>query len=288
MYIVVKYLAPTFNNKLGLINSSGGTGPDEKTAGRKTVRRTSYSSWLSRLLTKEPTEKMGFLFTWKMTSRSRDFKMKVYPSIGYMLVYVVIMFLNNRDVTMEDIAEQGREGKFIVITALYFTSLLLTMAINQIVYSEKYKASWIYYITPISRPGEVILGGAKAAIFKFYIPLVFFITIAGLVLIGPSVMPNIILGLFNELLIATIMVFFGYKMFPFSLQQNNNAKGGSFLRGFAVLMISGMIAIGHYLIYDVTAAVILCAVLSIIATWLMMGSIRKINWAQVKSSYSEE
>jgi len=144
------------------------------------------------------------------------------------------------------------------------------------------------YITPVERPGEIILGGAKAAIFKFYIPIVFLITITGLVIIGPGILPNIILGLFNELLIATIMVFLGYKIFPFSLQQNNNAKGGSILRGLAVLVISSMIALGHFLIYDITGAVILSALLSITATWLMMGSIRNISWKQVRSSYNEE
>ncbi len=287
IYIVVKYLAPTFNNKLAMINSSASAGATREGQVENTKKKFSYSTHLSRMFTQGPIEKMGFLFTWKMTSRSRDFKMKVYPSIGYLLVYVVIMFMNNRHLTLDDIAAQQNEGKIIVISALYFTSLLLTMAINQIVYSEKYKASWIYYVTPISKPGEVIMGAAKAAILKFYIPMVVFITLTGIILVGPQILPNIFLGLFNELLIATSLVFASHKMFPFSKQQNNNVKGGSFLRGMSVLIFSAIIAVGHFLIYEITAAVILCAILSMIATWMMMGSIKGISWSSVKSSYSE-
>jgi len=288
MYVVIKYLAPTFNNKLALINSSASPESNNQTKTKSNSWSSSYSYKLSKLFTRDVAEKMGFLFAWKMTSRSRDFKLKVYPSIGYLLVYVVIMFINKRNISFEEIAAQENDGKIIVISALYFTSLLLTMALNQLVYSEKYKASWVYFTAPLVRPGEVILGAAKAAIFKFYIPMVVFITMAGLAIVGIKILPNIILGLFNELLIATCLVFIGHKQFPFSMQQNNNVKGGSFLRAMGILFISGILAIGHFLIYDISPAVILCAFLSIGATWLLMGSIKRISWNQIKSSYNSD
>jgi hypothetical protein len=289
LYVVVKYLAPSFNNKLAMISiSAASPGPSSRSVAAGGRRRGAYSTILSKILTRGFAERMGFLFTWKMTSRSRDFKMRVYPSIGYLVVYVVVIFMNNRDLNVREIAEQGTAGRAIIISALYFTSLLLTMAIGQIRFSEKFRASWIYHISPIEKPGEVILGATKAAIFKFYIPLVFFITITGIIIVGPSVIPNIVLGLFNELLIATILVFMGNKVFPFSQHQDTSRKTGGFLRGIMVLFISGFIALGHFLIYNILPAVLLCVVLSVIATWLMMGSIRNISWKDIRSSYTEE
>jgi ABC-2 type transport system permease protein len=196
--------------------------------------------------------------------------------------------MNTRSMDLEELREESFKSRILVISALYFTSFILTMAINQVVYSEKYKASWIYYITPVERPGAIILGGAKAAIMKFYIPIVFFITLAGLILIGPKVLPNIILGLFNELLIATLLVYVGNKLFPFSMHQNTNVKTGSLLRSMFVLVISGIIALGHFFIYNIMPVVIIGAVLSIIATWLIMESIRNIPWKAVMSSYRED
>jgi ABC-2 type transport system permease protein len=287
IYLVVKYLAPFFNNKLALL-SSGSTASVPVKSIHRNKSPFDYPLLLSNLFTSSPSEKMGFLFCWKMTARSRDFKLKVYPSIGYLAVYVVIMFMNTKSMDLQELREESIKSRILIISALYFTSFILTMAISQVVYSEKYKASWIYYVTPVDKPGAIILGSAKAAILKFYIPIVFFITLAGLVLIGPVVLPNIILGLFNELLIAILLVYMGNKLFPFSMHQNTNIKSGALLRNLFVLAISGVIALFHFFIYTIMPVVLIGAVLSIIATWLIMESIRNIQWKAVKSSYSED
>jgi ABC-2 type transport system permease protein len=44
-------------------------------------------------------------------------------------------------------------------------------AIYQLIYSEKYKASWIYYITPVATPGQLLTGALKSLMAKFYLPL---------------------------------------------------------------------------------------------------------------------
>lgn len=287
LYLVVKYLAPSFNNKLALIHSSVSKPQDGASQKISKGPGSSYSSFLGKIFTRTKAEKMGFLFTWKMTSRSRDFKLKVYPSIGYLIVYIVVMFVNRKNLSVQDIADQDMKGRFIIISALYFTSLLLTMALNQIIYSEKFKASWIYYVSPVKTPGEIILGSAKAAILKFYIPIVLFITVTGIIIVGPSILPNIILGLLNELLIATILVYVRHKIFPFSVQQNADLKTSTFIRSIMVLFISAIIALGHFLIYDYLPAVILCTVLSLIATWLMMSGIKQTSWEVMKGGYSE-
>ncbi|HEV7621393.1 MAG TPA: hypothetical protein VGO09_06665, partial [Flavisolibacter sp.] len=178
IFIVIRYLAPSFNNKMAML-SSGSEGPMKATASKNAKTGFSYSLFLSKLFTRSITERMGFLFSWKMTSRSRDFKMKVYPTIGYLLVYVFIMFLNNKHISLEEIQNNEKSEKIFIISALYVTSLLLTMAITQVIYSEKYKAAWIFFISPLSRPGEIICGSVKSAIVKFYLPIIVIITISG-------------------------------------------------------------------------------------------------------------
>jgi ABC-2 type transport system permease protein len=296
IYAVIKYLAPAFNNKLAMINSSGGEEKSKVPAQRsfsergksqKSKKETGYSNYLSKLFTKSRAEKMGFRFAWKMMDRSRDFKLKVYPGIGYILVYIFIMFYG-KEYTLEDFTEQSDRGKLVIISAIYFTSFILTMAINQMVFSEKYKASWIYYARPLAKPGDVILGGVKAAIFKFYIPLLTIIVTGCLVLIGPSIIPNLILGMFNVLLIATLQVYAGNKLFAFSMQQSVNVKTGSFLRSMFIFFISGTIAVGHYFLYGFIWVISGGAILSVVATWLLMSGIRNTGWTEIKSGYSDE
>lgn len=286
IWIVVKYLAPSFNNKLAMISGSEDTSKPSLPITQQKMKW-SYSDWLSRLFTKGNAERSGFLFTWKMSARSRDFKMKVYPSIGYLLVYLVIVFWNKRQVEIQAVSEQTQRGKVLVISSLYFASLLLTMSLNQMIYSDKYKAAWIFYVSPIRKPGEVILGAAKAAIMKFYIPLVFLIMITGIFFSGLQIVPNLILGLFNQLLIAFVLVYAGNKAFPFSLHQNTNVKAGSFIRSMGILVLSTLIAVGHFMIYNFTPALLLCAVISLLALWYVTGSIKNITWQAIKAAYDE-
>lgn len=286
LFAVIKYLAPSFNSKLALINSSA-TAPSPTAKENISIKRkTTYAEILAGVFTNSKIERMGFLFAWKMSARSRDFKIKVYPGIGYMLVIITMMFLNHQS-GVREIAEHSKGGKSLIIAALYFSTLLLSMAINQMIYSEKYRASWIYYVAPISRPGEIISGGTKAIIFKFYIPVVVATTIAGIALAGISILPNVILGLFNQLLFANLMIYISFRIFPFAAHQNASTKTGSFLRNIGVTIIMVTVGFGHYLIYNLTSVVTICAVLSIIATYLIAGSIKNTSWETIKSRYEE-
>jgi ABC-2 type transport system permease protein len=286
IYIVVKFLAPSFNNKLSLINNSGGeTKPVQKNA--PAIKRKSFAGLLSKILTGTSAERTGFLMTWKMTSRSRDFKLKVYPSIGYLAVYAVLIFWNSGQDAFESLQGDGWRGRVLIISILYFSAIILTMALGQMIYSDKHKASWIYYKAPLLRPGEVILGGAKAIIMKFYFPVITVVTIAGLYVFGPKVLPQIILAMFNVSLISTIMVVMNNKVFPFSMQQNLNANTGTFLKNMFILMFAGIVAVIHFFLYNVLPVIIILAVLSMIATWLLAENIKKTEWAVIMKRYSD-
>jgi biotin transporter BioY len=105
---------------------------------------------------------MGFLFCWKITSRSKDFKMKVYPTIGYVLVYIVITFVTSKKLNLEDLRHSASQGKVVLLSIIYFSSFILIMAISQIAYSERFKAAWLYFTTPVRSPGYLIGGALKA------------------------------------------------------------------------------------------------------------------------------
>jgi hypothetical protein len=281
VWVVVKFLAPSFNNKLALINSSA----DGPAAPAKVIKnkRSGVAEKLSSALTKGNGEAAGFLFAWRMSGRSRDFKLKVYPSIGYMLVLVVAMFFRSKNLSLATLAANGKEFKIFMIVGIYLMSLLLVTAISQMVYSEKYKAAWIFHVAPLEYPGEVILGAVKAIVLKFYVPIIVLIAIPGLIIGGWQAIPNLLLGLFNQLLIAALLVYINFRNLPFSRKQNANLNGGSFIRNMGIMLISIFIAMLHYAAYDITVVVCIVAGLSMVATWLISGSIRKTSWAKIKA-----
>jgi hypothetical protein len=187
IYIVIKYFAPSFNQKLSLINSSNAEPANEAGKIKEGALSTSaYVLTMAKWFSKKGAERMSFLFCWKMTSRSKDFKLKVYPAIGYMIVILVMPFLRGNSLSLNELHDSRGAGAFVFVGIIYFSSFLIMQVIQQITYSDKYKAAWIYFTAPINSPGELIQGALKAALIKFYIPVVVLVTATAMIITGPD------------------------------------------------------------------------------------------------------
>jgi hypothetical protein len=285
IWIVIKYFAPSFNEKLSEISASDPAGaPVEKAA--KTITATKgYASRLATLFTIKGAEQMGFLFCWKMTARSKDFKMKVYPSFGYVAVYMFILFYNSKDFSWQSFRTDPTQGKILLLSVIYFSSLIMIMAINQLAYSEKFKAAWFYFTAPLKAPGLLISGAVKAVMLKYYIPIIGLLAAPAVYLVGLTVIPHLLLGLSNLLLICFLMAYLNDKYLPFSASQTIATKNGAFIRSIFTLIIPGIFGIIHYFLYDFSWVICMLAFLSVSAAWLVISSIKKTSWTTIKSTY---
>ncbi|MEO8174714.1 MAG: hypothetical protein ABI581_16580 [Sediminibacterium sp.] len=283
IWIVIKYFAPSFNRKLSMISGSESETAPIQQKGKKIISTTSsYITSVGKLLTEKGTERMSFFNTWKMTGRSRDFKMKVYPSIGYIAVYIVLMFINNGKLSLENMRNETGPGKFVFMSVIYFSSFAMMMAIYQLAYSDKYKAAWIYYITPIQSPGKILSGALKSLMVKLYLPMVVLTCIAALIIVGPKVIPNLVLGIFNQILIITFVGYLALRDLPFSVQQATSVKGSGFLRGAFSMLLPMVLGAVHFFIYSYLMVIVILCILSIIATWLMMDAVKNKSWEKLR------
>ncbi|MBS1747869.1 MAG: hypothetical protein JST21_17030 [Bacteroidetes bacterium] len=290
LWAVIKFLAPSFNRKLSLISNSGESIAASPMRGalENKQQKIKLIERVATMTTKPGSERMGFIFTWYMMARNRDFKMKVYPAIGYILVYIFIIFFNEKKLNIVDIEQQTGTGKMMIITALYFTSFLTLMAVAQLVYSDKYKAAWIYFITPLKTPGNIINGSIKAAIVKFCLPFIFVLGIAGVALMGVDFIPNLLLAASNQVVICYCMVYFGTKDLPFAKKQDIDAKTGNLLRNMFKMILPFLLAIIHYFIYSNIPLIFLSFIVSCIVLWLLTDTVKKISWAEVQTSFTED
>ena len=280
IFVVIKYLAPSFNRKLSMINSSAIE--IKKAQKQKTQSSISFIEKLAKVITKESQEFMGFMFTWKMMSRSREFKLKVYPSFGYMVVFFGIMVFNFMNIGEGNISEVfGSEGKFIFIIVFYFGSFMLMSAVTYITVSEKFKAGWIFHVSPIEVPGKIMSGAVKAMIVQYYIPVFIAFSILGLALTGISVLPNLLLGFFNMMVVNMLMSYIFMNALPFSKSPESISKGRTFIRSLLTMSVPVMIGIVHYFVFDLIWAVLFFSLLSAIALWLIADGIKKISWAKL-------
>jgi len=165
---------------------------------------------------------------------------------------------------------------------LYFSAFVLINAIFQVNYSEQYRAAWIFFSAPVEKPGPIITGSYKSMLCKFYLPAAIILAVFGIAWYGPGVIPNLLLGLSNELVICSLLVTLGKKKLPASLPSANKVRSGAFLRGFFILLISGTVAGIHFLLHRFTAVVLLLFVLSVIANWLLLNRLRETKWEEIK------
>ncbi|RXK87202.1 hypothetical protein [Filimonas effusa] len=286
IYIVMRWLAPSFGRKLAAIHSGDGETSAPAAAPVTTAKASkktgSFVNKLAKLITSSRAEQMSFVFVWKITARSKEFMLKVYPAFGYMAVWIIYLIWQNKNITVEKLQDLSGYGKLLIIFVVYGCSMLLFSALSQIAYSEKYKASWIYHVTPLEKPGTVISGSVKAIVVRFFLPVVVITFIPLIAFIGPAVIPNLLLGLSNQLLIAGCRVYIPAKDLPLSLKEFARIKGGSTLRAISTLIFPLFIGGLHYLVFEITPLIYLLLVLSAAAAWYIFDSIKNTGWHQVR------
>jgi len=284
IFVVVKYFAPAFTRNLSMI-----TGSTEEIKIKTVSKNESLAyrqSWIEKLASKftsGSSEYMGFLFTWKMMGRSKDFKMKVYPGFGYLIVIIAMMMLQSNSLSLADFNEMTERGKSMFIVFLYFGSFIVLSAIGQLPYSDKFKAAWIFAITPIDAPGKLLSGALKSVIICFYIPIVLLFSLFGIVIIGPSILPNLVLGCFNVLAVTSLIAYMTLRKLPFSVSSQDASRNKTTARNFLTMLIPMLLGGIHWLIFDYTWAVVILAILAVIATWMIMDSIRNMSWAKIEN-----
>lgn len=276
IWIVVRYMAGVFIRNLTLSYATQDSAPAPE---KKMAQRKGLSGTFSKLLSPKGFQKAGFLFAWRLSGRSRDFKMKVLPSIGYFLFFLgyTVYRTISRDGSGENILQPGYAAIF-----LYIITFTLLMAVAQMSYSDQWKASWVFYARPLQKPGAFILGAFKALTTKFYLVLAVPYCVLAVIILGAAAIPNLLFGLFNALLIAATMTRFAGLKLPFANPLKTDLSIIKFLRTVSLYAFAGLMAGLHYLISNFTLLLILCSLLALAALWLVLHSISNLGWHHVE------
>ncbi|MXV49840.1 hypothetical protein GS399_02575 [Pedobacter sp. HMF7647] len=278
LFLVVKVFAPGFNKKLSEISGS----TDEKLL--KKGGSQSGKSWISDLakkVTNDPVEYAGFKLTWWLTSRYRDFKVKVYPAFAYVPVYFVYFFISRKSSGFDNMV-QGKAYLFLV----YLSSFVLMTTLNQVPISERYKAAWVMFSTPHNSPGKIMAGMYKALLIKYLLP--FFLVISAFCIYtwGSEVINDLVLAFFNISGYGIIMALFTIKYLPFSQPVNVQAQGGKFMANFLVMILIAIIGFVHYGLSRWEWAINIMTLLSAGTCWALFHYYRNRNWQALEADYS--
>lgn len=281
LWLVIKVFAPSFNRKLAML---GGSGTDERLP-EKTRAVAAGMPWykrLARLLTSGSQERLSFELVWLVTGRSREFKLKVYPSLAYVVIYFIyFLFTGERTSAAEKWNHLPETKMFIFL--IYSSSFAFITAISNLVYSDKYKSAWVYYAAPIGSPGPLLMGAFKASLVKFFVPFYLLLSAFSLWVWGIKIMPDLVLGFFNVIVINLAFAFIYLRKFPFSAELNVKQSAGTFIKGILILLVPGAIGVGHYFIAGYIWLVLIFGLLSFAALYLLYTKYRETGWAKLEA-----
>ncbi|RPD42305.1 hypothetical protein [Chitinophaga barathri] len=290
LWLVVRVFAPSFNRKLAMLS---GSEPD--TVKTKKVRTVSgkkpFYKTLARLSSKNRLEQLSFELVWMITGRSREFKLKVYPSLAYVVVYFVYFLFSGKQGTPgEAWAKLPETNMFILL--IYISSFVFVTAISNITYSDKFKAAWVYYAAPVKVPGELLMGAFKATLVKFFLPFYILIALFSISVWGFRIVPDLLLGLVNVVLINLVFAAIYLRKLPFSAQLNIKQGAGTFLKGLLILAIPGGIGFAHYglrfigtdVSWAYTVMVVFFGLISLSALYLLYMRYKETSWEKLEVS----
>ncbi len=276
IWLVVRFLAGGFNRKLMAI--SMGVKSDAGPVIRKRKQPGSgYMDRLSRWVCRSQAEKAAFDLTWLMTARSRDFKVKVYPSFGFIPVFFLYMAIQGKGTLAERFMEI-RSGNYFLLL-LYMLLLAVSTPLVSIRFSDKYKASWLFITSPVARKGELIAGAFKAVMGRFFVPFFLVFAVITLSFWGVKTAPHILLAFVNLSIISVIITYLTPDL-PLAAPWEEAKKGGQVATNILTTVAVGVIGGFHYLLVLFTPGWVsfVAAVVLILPLYFLLKRLSGLKW----------
>lgn len=230
--------------------------------------------WL-QIICRSNEEKAFFRFASSMMKNERDFKLKVYPSLGFSIVIPFIFIMNGFDT---DLGHLSTSKSYLTI---YFSLIIIPTIMILLKFSGKYKGAWIYRVTPIQQPKPIFSGTIKAFIFKLYLPVYLLLSAAFIALFGVRVLPDLIVVFVNACTYAVLCFMTLKKSIPFSKsfdEYNQNSNTGII---FGLMLFVALFAGLHYVSTLFSYGIYLYMIIAITCLSILWKFAFTITWERI-------
>lgn len=230
--VIYIYLIPSFERNLQKLNNNSSKGKK---------RNNIISDSVSKIICSSKEERTFFRFASNMMKNEREFKLKVYPSLGFSLIFPFIFMFNElRD---QGLAKLALSKTYLFI---YFCAVMLPTVIMMMKYSGKYKGAWIYKTIPIKNIANIFKGTLKAFIVNLLLPIYIIECIVFICIFGVRIFPDLIVVFLNMMIFTVICFRVMKKSLPFSESFGVSEKGEGLIM-IPLMILIGALAYVHYL-----------------------------------------
>lgn len=182
-----------------------------------------------------------FRFTRIMMKNERDFKLKVYPSLGFAVVIPFVFMFNSY--SMMSFEEFRTSGYYLTI---YSILLVIPTSVIMLEHSGSYKGGWIYQVAPLKNSFIINKAALKAFLFQLFLPLFLLVSIMFSFLFGFRILDDLIAVLVSALIYTILCYMTGEKELAFS-QPFDAVKQSGDIKLFLLMLIIPVFAGLHFL-----------------------------------------
>ena len=228
-----------------------------------------------RVICHSNEERAFFRFASSMMKNERDFKLKVYPSLGFSIVIPFIFIMNGFDTNLDHLSTSKS------YLTIYFSLIIIPTIMILLKFSGKYKGAWIYRVAPIQQLKPIFSGTIKAFIFKLYLPVYLLLSALFIALFGVRVLPDLVVVFLNACTYAVICFMILKKSIPFSesFDQYNQNSNGAIV--FGLMLFVALFAGLHFVSTLFSYGIYLYMVIAIICLATLWKLAFNITWEKI-------
>lgn len=274
LIFVIKVLAPKFNKALSQIDVGDSKKKEIKQEKQKSK---GFIGKISRLFTKNRVEESAFKMVWIMSGRERKYKQSVYPSFGYIFIFILIFaFQSNDTFDLQALAQSKKYLWFI------YMPIIITFSITQqLGFSDQSKSNWFYKALPINQPGDILLGAFKSVMVKHFIPIYLIISAVVTGIWGAHLIDDMIYGFLSITLVTSLIQSWSDPTLPFSKERETMDAGGNFLKGILLMISAAAIGGLHYGLGLLPYGILIGIPVLSILLFFRLKSFRNIRWERI-------
>ncbi|MGJ7911812.1 hypothetical protein [Neobacillus sp. LXY-1] len=257
-------MLPSFEQNLQKLSNNSGEGKRKE---RK------WKNIVVKLLCRNNEEKMFFRFADHMMRNEREFRLKVYPSLGMSLVFPFIFMFN--EIQMNSYAHLVESKWYLTI---YMSCTMIPGAVTMLKYSGKYKGAWVFRAAPLHNLAPLFSGVLKVFIVNLFFPVYFILCIIFIGIFGFKVIPDLVVVMVTAVLYTVISTIFLKGTLPFSESFQDVKQNGGLQMIGALLLIGIFIGI-HFAVTFIPFGVFIYLIILSVITLFSWKRAYKTIWS---------
>lgn len=251
---------------------------DKVYAGKAIKRKEKTARFLARISCPDPIQQNGFMLTWRMTHDNLKFKQSVFPIVIYIIIF-------NFFPIKEILSNPDQPKLSALLMSLYMIPAVCIAVIMGLNYSQQGNLLPVYQALPLERPGNILLGALKAVYFKYFLPIFLSLYLVYVILVGTSLIPDLLLSLSFSTLFIVIYYRFSNVVFPFSKEKSTRESGGMLIKMLGTMLLLILMGVCHHLLGLIPGGVLIAIPFCWLLIYFTARQIVSLSITKIESHY---